>query len=135
MANALYVSAKKAFLDGDIDLLNDDIRVILVDAADYTVNLSTHDFLDDVPSGARVATSSALGSKATTGGVFDAADVTFSSVTGDPSEAVIIYKHTGTESTSQLIAYIDTATGLPVTPGGGNITVTWDNGANKIFAL
>jgi hypothetical protein len=34
-----------------------------------------------------------------------------------------------------LIAYIDTATGLPVTPGGGDIDITWDNGSNKIFKL
>jgi len=135
MANALYDAGREAFLNGDIDWTNDDIRVILVDAADYTVNLSTHDFLDDVIAGARVATSSALSGKTTTAGVADASDVTFSTVTGDVSEALIIYKHTGTESTSALIAYIDTATGLPVTPNGGNITVTWDNGANKIFKL
>ena len=35
----------------------------------------------------------------------------------------------------RVIAFIDTATGLPVTPNGGDITITWDNGANKIFKL
>jgi len=28
-----------------------------------------------------------------------------------------------------------TGSGLPVTPNGGNINITWDNGANKIFKL
>lgn len=135
MANALYDKGRQAFLEGDIDWINDDIRVILIDTADYTVNLSTHDFLDDVPSVARVAVSSSLTGKTATDGVADANDVTFSSVTGDTSEALIIYKHTGTESTSNLIAYIDTATGLPVTPNGGDINIVWDNGANKIFKL
>ena len=135
MANALYDAGRQGFLDGSIDWDTDDIRAILVDAADYTVNLGTHDNLDDVPAGARVAVSSALASKTVTAGVADAADVTFTSVTGDPSEAIVIYKHTGTESTSRLIAYIDTATGLPVTPNGGNIVIAWDNGANKIFKL
>ncbi|MEM0374078.1 MAG: hypothetical protein QXO96_05965 [Sulfolobales archaeon] len=135
MANALYDKGRQAFLEGDIDWINDDIRVILIDTADYTVNLSTHDFLDDVPSVARVAVSSSLTGKTATDGVADANDVTFSSVTGDASEALIIYKHTGTESTSNLIAYIDTATGLPVTPNGGDINIVWDNGANKIFKL
>jgi len=135
MANALFDKGREAFLNGDIDFLNDDIRIILVDAADYTVNLATHDFLDDVGVAARVAVSSALASKTSTNGVADAADVTFPLVTGDQSEAIVIYKHTGTESTSNLIAYIDTATGLPVTPNGGDITVQWDNGANKIFKL
>lgn len=135
MANALYDAGREAFLNADIDWTADDIRVVLVDTADYTVNLATHNALDDVPAPARVAVSSALGTKTSTAGVADAADVTFSAVTGDPSEALVIYKHTGTESTSLLIAYIDTATGIPVTPNGGDITVAWDSGANKIFKL
>ena len=135
MANALYGLGREGFLAGDIDWDGDDIRVILVDTADYTVNIDVHNDLADVPAGARVAVSGALTSKTVTLGVADAADVTFTSVTGDPSEALVIYQHTGVESTSRLIAYIDTATGLPVTPNGGDITVTWDNGANKIFKL
>lgn len=136
MANAIYGISRKAFLDGGIDLLSDDIRVVLVDLADYTVDIDVHDFLDDVPAGARVAVSSSLGTKTTTLGVFDAADITFSSVTGDESEALIIYQHTGVDSTSELIAFIDTGvTGLPVTPNGGDITVTWDSGSDKIFKI
>jgi hypothetical protein len=135
MSNALYDKGRQGFLEGAIDWDTDDIRVILIDAADYTVDLATHDNLDDVPSGARVATSGALSGKTVTDGVADASDVTLTSVTGDPSEALVIYKHTGTESTSRLIAYIDTGTGLPVTPNGADITIQWDNGANKIFKL
>lgn len=135
MANALYDKGREAFLNGDIDWSADNIKVVLVDAADYTVDLANHDFLNDVAAGARVATSGNLSSKTSTAGVADAADVTYSSVSGDQSEALIIYKDSGVESTSNLIAYIDTATGLPVTPNGGDITVTWDNGANKIFKL
>jgi len=135
MANALYDAARQAFLDGSISWANDDIRVILIDVADYTVDLANHDYLNDVPSAARVAVSSSLTSKTSTAGVADAADVTFSSVTGDQAEALIIYKHTGTESTSNLIAYIDSATGLPVTPNGGDIVVQWSNNSNKIFKL
>lgn len=135
MANALYDAGREAFLNGDIDWTNDNIKVVLIDTADYTVDLSTHDFLDDVAAAARVATSGNLASKTSTDGVADAADVTFTSVTGDESEALIIYKDTGTESTSNLIAYIDSATGLPVTPNGGDITVQWDSGSNRIFKL
>lgn len=135
MANALYGPAKKAFLDGDIDLLSNDIKCVLVDQTGYTVDLTNHDFLNDIPASTRVATSGNLSSKDTTGGVFDAADVTFSSVSGDQFEYVIIYQDTGTETTSRLIAFFDTATGLPTTPGGGDITITWDSGSNKIFAL
>jgi hypothetical protein len=134
MANALYTLAKKAFLDGEIDLLTDTIKIALIDTDDYTVNLATDEFLDDIDAGARVATAT-LSSKSTTGGVFDAADPVFSAVTGDVSEALVIYQDTGVEGTSRLIGYYDVATGLPITPNGGDVTVTLDNGANKIFAL
>ena len=135
MANALFDTGRAAFLGADVDWLADNIKVTLIDVADYTVNLATHDFYDDVAAAGKVATSGNLASKTATAGVADAADVTFTAVTGDPCEALVIWKDTGTAATSQLIAYIDTATGLPVTPNGGNITVTWDNGANKIFKL
>jgi hypothetical protein len=135
MANALYDKGRQGFLDGSIDWDTDDIRIALLDAADYTPNLATHDFLDDVPAGARVAVSSSLSSKTATDGVADAADVTLTSVSGDQFEYILIYKHTGTDATSRLIALIDTATGLPTTPNGSDIIVVWDNGANKIFKL
>lgn len=134
MANGMYVKGIEALMKALIDLEDDTIKVTLVDAADYTVDLAAHDFINDVAAGARVATAT-LTNKAVTGGAFDADDVTFTSVTGDPSEALVIWKDTETESTSPLIMYIDTATGLGVTPNGGDITVTWDSGTNKIFKI
>lgn len=134
MATKLYPKSRKAFADGDIDLLVDDIRCILIDAADYTYD-DAHDFLDDVPGGARVAVSGALTGKSTTDGVFDHALATFPTVAGDVSEAIIYYVHTGVDATARLIAYVDNATGLPVTPNGQNITYTPSTGANKAFKL
>jgi len=135
MTASLYDKGRQGFLDGSIDWDTDTIKVLLIDTADYTVDLANHDYLDDIPAAARVATSAALSSKTVTDGVADAADTSFSSVSGDECEALVIFKDTGTEGTSNLIAYIDDATGLPVTPNGGDINVAWDNGANKIFKL
>lgn len=135
MSTALYDSGRAAFLDGSIAWSSDNIRAILVDTGTYTVNLATHDNLDDVDAGARVATSGNLAGKTSTAGVADADDVTFTAVSGSSAEAVVLYKHTGVESTSKLIAYIDSATGLPVSPNGGDITVQWAAGASKIFKL
>lgn len=135
MANALYGKAREAFLNGDIDWANDTINCVLIDVADYTVDIDVHDFLDDVPVAARVGTPQTIGTKSSTLGVADGGNVTFPTVTGDPCEALIIYKHTGSDATAALIAYIDSATGLPVTPNGGDINVNWDDGANKIFKL
>lgn len=135
MANALYDKGREGFLDGSIDWDTDNIKVVLVDTGTYTPNLTTDSFLSDIAGGARIATSANLGSKSVTAGVADAGDVTFTAVSGASVEAIVIYKDTGSAATSRLIAYIDTATGLPVTPNGGDITVAWDNGSNKIFKL
>lgn len=135
MANALYGIGRNAFLLGNIDWVNDTITAVLVDTGfPYTVQIDVHDFLDDIPAGARIATQAMAGMSGALG-VADANDTVFSSVTGATVEAVVIYKDTGAAATSNLIAYIDTATGLPVTPNGGDITVQWDSGANKIFKL
>jgi hypothetical protein len=135
MANALFDKARQRFLEGQFNWNTDTIKAVLVDTGTYTVNLSAHEFLSDISGGARIATSGAFTGKATTGGAADANDVTFTSVTGASIEAIVLYKDTGTDATSPLIAFIDTATGLPITPNGGDIIVTWDNGANKIFKL
>jgi hypothetical protein len=137
MANTLYDKGRQRFLEGQFNWLTDTVKCILVDTGAYTANFSTHEFLSDIPTSARIGTTSgvALASKTSTGGAADAADITFSAVTGASIEALVLFKDTGTESTSPLIAYIDTATGLPITPNGGDIIVTWDNGANKIFKL
>lgn len=136
MANALYDLGRQGFLDGSINWSSDTIKVSIVRG--YTVNLATHQFLSDVTGagGTLVATSAALASKTVAAGVADAADITYTAVgAGAAIPYVIIYKDTGVAGTSRLIAYIDTATNLPVTPNGGDISITWDNGANKIFKL
>jgi len=133
MANRLYDLGRESFLKGEISWSGDNIKACLVDSASYTPDTAADQFLDDL-SGV-VATSGNLASKTTTDGVADAADVTFSSVTGNQSEFIVVYQDTGTPSTSRLIALVDTATGLPVTPNGGDIVVQWDSAANKIFKL
>jgi hypothetical protein len=177
----------------------------------YAVNLgpsTSGDNLDDFDA-AVVGTAQTLTSPTVTAGVADAADVTYSAVSGATVEAILIYKDTGTASTSRVAALIDgrhivtcaataasssttiaverlaagipngtvltfsngasatlsalanagdrtvtvtstaasisagsradapaTSSGLPVTPNGGSITITWDNtAATKIFKL
>lgn len=129
MANAIYPKWKEAVIQGSANSsLAGNVKAILVDTTDYTYN-AAHDFLDDVPSAAIVATSANLGTKTYTNGTFDTADFTFTAVTGDVSEALIIYIDTGSAATSRLVCYRDTSvTGLPVTPNGGDITVSVPSG-------
>lgn len=112
MANTLFDNARQMFLEAQINWQTDTIKCILVDASNYTVQTATHKFLSDISSSARVTPPVTLTAKSTAGGAADAADCTFTSVNGASVEAIVIYKDTGTESTSPLIAWIDTATGL-----------------------
>lgn len=136
MGNALYDKARESFLGQNpaIDWDSDNIKCSLVRSSDYTPDLATHQYLSSVAT--RVADSANLSGKSVTNGVADAADVTFSAVAaGAAIQYVLIWKDTGVAATSPLIALIDTATGLPVTPNGGDITIAWDSGSNKIFKL
>lgn len=138
MANTLYDKARESFLGQNpaLDWDTDNIKAAL--ARGYTFS-NSHQFLSDVTSGGGgtiVATSANLASKTVTAGVADAADITFPAVpTGAACAHIILYKDTGTSSTSPLIGCVDTATNLPVSPNGGDITIGWDNGASKIYKL
>lgn len=134
MANALYPKWKEQLLQftANNDIEAGTVKVALIDTGVYTY-ASTDQFWS-AASSASVGTPQTIGSKTYTNGVFDGADVTFTAVTGNSVEALIIYIDTGTASTSPLVAYIDTSvTGLPVTPNGGDISITWN--ASGIFAL
>lgn len=133
--SSLFAKGREGFLDGSIDWDTDSIKCVLVDHGVDTPVAATDQFLSDIAAGARIATSSALTSKTVTDGVADAADVTFTAVTGASVESIVIYKDTGVAGTSRLIAFIDTATGLPVSPNSGDIIVSWDNSSNRIFKL
>ena len=133
MANALYPKAKEAFLNADIDMATDTITIALIDTGNYTFN-SEHQFRSDISDSAVISSTDLL-NKTMTNGVFDADDATFTSVTGANCEALIIFQNTGSQANSRLIAFIDSATGLPILPNGGDITVAFSSGSNRIFAL
>lgn len=134
MAGHTYKKGAEARLNADVDLLVDAICVVLVDLDDYTPDYDADEFLSDIPVGGRVAISSALTGKSTALGIFDADDVVLVGVTGDQSEAIVIFQNTGDPATSRLLWAFTTpgVPGLPVTPNGTNITVTWSDGPNKI---
>lgn len=132
MANVLYPKFKEHILKADIDFDSITVKAALIDTGTYTYN-AAHEFHSDL-SGI-VGTPTAVGSVTVTDGVIDGADVTFSSVSGATVEAVVLYNDTGVSGTSHLIAYLDTGTGLPITPNGGDLQLTWSNGASKIVAV
>lgn len=134
MANALYPLWKQEVVKATANTaLTGTVKVALVDTGTYTYS-AAHQFYSSVTGVA--GTPVTLGSKTYTNGVFDAADSTFTAVSNGSvtCEALIIYIDTGSAATSPLVAYMDTSiTNMPVTPNGGDITVTWH--ASGIFAL
>jgi hypothetical protein len=130
MANFLYDTARDAFLNGDLDWTADTIKVALVGSA-YTASQSTDQFFSSITG--VIGTPMALANKSTAAGVADADDVTSENLTtGSTITQAVIYKDTGDASTSPLIAHFD-MTSTPT--NGGTVTLQWDNGASKIFAL
>ncbi len=133
MANSLFAKGREAFLEGSIAALSDTLKLSLLTTT-YTPNLSTDQFYGiAVPGGAITAAGVTLTSVTGAAGTLSAANVTFTSVSGTASSYLCLYKDTGVANTSPLIGLIDTATGLPVTPNGGNIVVAWSGG--QIFTL
>ena len=133
MANAVYPKFKEALWlqSANSNANTGTLRAALVDTGTYTYS-AAHEFLTSLTG--VVGTAQVIGSKTFTNGVFDGADVTYTGVSGNSAEAIVIYIDTGTAGTSRLVAYLDSGfTGLPVTPNGSDINVTWN--ASGIFAM
>lgn len=138
MANNIYPLWKQELMKGTAAAsLNGSgttgVYAALIDTASASYN-SGHQFYSSIVAG-QVGTEVELTSKTFAAGVFDAGDTTFSSVSGATAEAIAIFvKNAGANTTWSLVAWIDSASsGLPVTPNGGNIVVTWN--ASGIFSL
>ena len=133
MANTVFQEGIESILDGTIVLATDTMKAALCSAsfaANFDDQFTDNGDADDVES-TRLSgtTDQTLSSKATgkdnTGdfAYFDAADVTYTAVTTAQTAAwVVVYKDTGTPTTSRLVAALD-ITDTPT--NGGDITITW----------
>jgi hypothetical protein len=129
MASQLYPLGKELILSGGLDLTTDTIKWLIIDTADETYN-SADQYHSDVTGAGIVATSGALSGKTVTSGVFDASDILISAVSGDSSEALILWMDTTVSGTSPLIAWFDIST---FTPGGSDVTIV--HNASGIFGI
>lgn len=144
MADGFYQEGIKHFARGNIKWIadasptagEDDLwKTVLVDTADYSVNLATHEFRDTgtIATAAQEETSGAMTlTDAATDGVCDASDVTFVGTTGDACEGILVFNDQGAAAQDMLVAWWDAAAGLPVTLGG-DVTVQWN--ASGVFKI
>ena len=113
-----------------LDLESDRICAVLLN--DYFTPDKDNQFLSEIPKINISSEPVELKNKSFEDYVFDADDISFPCVCGNDITGILIYqgckKH-------HLIGFIDKAFSLPVIPNGGNIDVTWDNGASKVFEM
>lgn len=106
-------------LSTKVDLIADNIKVLFY-AGSFS---STHEFVGDLTGASIVARSGNLAGKSVTGGVFDANDITITAVSGSAFTHVILYKDTGSDATSVLVAEFTVAS---FAPGGGDVNVIFN---------
>lgn len=141
MANAAFSTFYDGIMTGAIDLDTAVLKASLVRG--YTF-VATHTTVSDVTGagGTLNGTTAALGSVTVTAGVLDAADTSLTSTSSASNHGILLYQASAVTggadvatSAQRLICYDDTGTGLPIQPGAGTVSITWDNGANKILKI
>jgi hypothetical protein len=134
MANRTYPKFLSALLSPGVNLLTATVKAALVSTtsgaagANFPYSAGS-EFLSDIPASAIIATSPALTGKAVANGALTAGSFTLPAVPaqsgGKVGQAVVLYVDTGTAGTSRLISFLDTFTGLPITPDGSDLTFNW----------
>ena len=145
MADGFYQNGIKHFARGNMKWINDASPTAaedtlwetrLVDGADYTPNLATHEFRDTgtITAAAQEEVLSPMTlTDAAADGVCDASDSVFLSTAGDACELILVNSGQPTPPANDiLVALWDSAAGLPVTLGG-DVTVQWN--ASGLFRI
>lgn len=133
MANTTFPKGAEKILGSAIDFISDTIKVALVSTG-YTFS-TAHEFVSDLGA-TRIATDQELLNKSVAGGVLDGDDLNYGAIApGSTIKAMVVYKDTGNASTSPLLFFFDTVTGLPAATNGGVITVPWSNDVKKIARI
>lgn len=129
MASAMYTHHREEALSA---VASGTLKVVAV-TSDYTFS-AAHTSINDVTNILRYSRD--LSGVVVTSGILDADDLTLTAMTATASlHALIVYTVAASSASSTLHVYLDTGTGIPVVPNGGDIIVSWDSGANKIYKL
>lgn len=141
MANASYTAFKNGILGGQYDLDTAVVKCALVAGYVYSAG---HTFFADVTTAGGVANGApaTLANATLTGGVFDADDCIITTTASASTHALIVYQASAlaggadvAPSAQRLMFYFDSGTNLPITPGAGNVTITWPATAGKIYKI
>ena len=136
MANHVYAFYMSAAFKALYDLTNasNHVKLMLVrtGVGHYVPNFVTDQFASSVAGGDQIARTAQLtgitvAQAAGPQSVFNAANTVFTAVPAGPAGgAILLFIDTGVDATSPLIAYLDGYTGLPITPTGADINVSFN---------
>jgi hypothetical protein len=131
VTSQLYPKGKAHLLGQatQVNLLTDTLKAILNHSATDAYS-GANEFVSDLTAGGIVARSGALASVAVTSGTVTANNVTITAVSGSSIDSIILYKDTGSDASSPLLAWWDVTA---ITPNGGDIIVAWN--ASGLFAI
>lgn len=143
MANLLYTNYKVQALKGTIFPLTDSLYCALMTSS-YTPAQDTDTYWADINANESSGTGYTAGGQALTSptitantslhaGVYGAANVTWANATIANARYAVIYKNTGTASTSPLMALVDF--GTTQSSSGDNFTITWSTSPAGVFDL
>lgn len=143
MANTLFTEGRKLLLNGSVDWDGaTPYKAVMVNTSGtnaWTPDMAIANMASIASNSFRTSAVEITNRAITSDGAADGDDVTFTAVasSADPIEALIIYKEGNNAAISDAanipLVYIDSASGLSITPNGGNIIVVWDGGVNRIF--
>jgi hypothetical protein len=141
VTNASFTSFRNGIMTGLVDLDTAVFKVAVV--AGYTFN-AAHVFLSEViaASGIVNGTAATLTTPTVVAGVFDADDVTITTVSSANPHSLIVYQASAVtggadvaSSAQRLCWFFDTGGNLPIVPGAGTLTITWPNTSGKIYKV
>lgn len=136
MANFVYKKAKQNILNGNINFSSNNFKVLFTNSS-YTANQNTDEFVSNIPSASIVHRSENIQNITNILGVIDGSDFSFSLSPNTSINAVVLYQVGVNDSSSILLSYVDTASGLPF-PGSSQsttVSVNWSNEVSKILSL
>lgn len=132
MADVIYNVFKLNIMNGGVDLDTNTIYVMLVTSAyvaDQDLHLDRADVTNEIAGAGYTSGGAEITAKAVTQddtdneGVFDGADVTWSTAT-ITARGAVIYKSTGVAANDTLICYLDF--GSDQTATGADFTIAWN---------
>lgn len=137
MSNFVYPKTKEAILNGNINFSGNQFKLLLINSSNYTPNQTTDQFVSDIPSNAKVYTTSAISNLTNNSGTVDADDVSITLPSNYAFEAIVLFQQGTSDANSRLIMYIDTAEGLPFvnTLEQTSMSIVWSNTSTKILSI